>query len=252
MEVYEGFASVYDVFMDEIDYPTWVQYIQDTWKRLGKTPESVIDLGCGTGNIAIPLATAGYSVVGVDISEEMLAEAQRKACAQELSIPFFCQDMVEMELPYQADCVLSLCDCLNYLTEEGELSAAFSAVREHLNPKGLFLFDMNTKYKFKEILGDKTYAAMTEDAAYFWENSFDEEDQINEYYVSFFIRQNDKETYERVEEYHYERAYSLDEIQSCLEENGFALLNVYDGYSFERAKEDSQRYFFVAQLKEEI
>ncbi|WP_304508299.1 class I SAM-dependent DNA methyltransferase [Anaerotignum sp.] len=251
MEAYECFASVYDKFMDEIDYNEWVQYIQDLWKRLDKIPESVIDLGCGTGNVTIPLTKAGFSVFGVDISEEMLAEAQRKAFSEGLSIPFFCQDMVEMSLPYQVDCILSLCDSLNYLTEEGELSAAFSAVKRHLNPNGLFLFDMNTEYKFKEALGEKTYAAMTEDAAYFWENSFDEEERINEYYVSFFIRQKNKETYERVEEYHYERAYSLEEVKKCLKENDFELLNVYDGYSFERTKEDSQRYFFVAQLKEE-
>lgn len=252
MEAYACFASVYDIFMDEIDYPAWVQYVQDSWKRLGIIPESVIDLGCGTGNITIPLAKAGIYVYGVDISEEMLAEAERKAFSQGLSIPFFCQDMVEMSLPYRVDCVLSLCDSLNYLTEEGELSAAFSAVKRHLNPRGLFLFDMNTEYKFKAVLGEKTYAAMAEDAAYFWENSFDEEAQINEYYVSFFLREKNKETYERVEEYHYERAYSLEEVKKCLEENGFELLTVYDGYSFERAKEDSQRYFFVAQLKEEM
>lgn len=251
MEAYEGFASLYDVFMEEIDYPAWVQYIIDSWKKLGTNPESVIDLGCGTGNITIPLAKTGCSVIGVDISQEMLAEAQRKAISEGVSIPFFCQDMVELELPYQVDCVLSLCDCLNYLTEEGELSATFSAIRKHLNPQGLFLFDMNSEYKFKEILGDKTYAAMTEDSAYFWENSFDEEERINEYYVSFFKKQKDKETYERVEEYHYERAFSVEEIECCLAENGFTLLNVFDGYSFERAKADSQRYFFVAQLKEE-
>lgn len=251
MEAYEGFAALYDEFMDEIDYPAWVQYIQDSWERFGKKPESVIDLGCGTGNITIPLAKTGCSMIGVDISQEMLAEAQRKAYSEGISIPFFCQDMVELELPYQVECVLSLCDSLNYLTENGELSAAFSAIRRHLKPQGLFLFDMNTEYKFKEILGDKTYAAMTEDSAYFWENSFDEEEQINEYYVSFFKRQKNKETYERIEEYHYEKAYSIEEVNKLLEENGFVLLNVYDGYCFERAKEDSQRYFFVAQLKEE-
>lgn len=138
MEAYEGFAALYDVFMDEIDYPAWVQYIQDSWRRLGKKPESVIDLGCGTGNITIPLAKMGCSVIGVDISEEMLAEAQRKAYSEEVSIPFFCQDMVELELPYQVECVLSLCDSLNYLTEEGELSAAFTAIRKHLKPQGSF------------------------------------------------------------------------------------------------------------------
>lgn len=252
MEAYKGFASVYDSFMDEIDYPAWVQYLQESWAMLGKVPKTVIDMGCGTGNITIPLAKAGYRVFGVDISEEMLAEAQRKAFLEGLSLPFYCQDMVEMELALQADCVLSLCDSLNYLTEEGELSAAFCAVRKHLNPKGLFFFDMNTEYKFKNVLGDKTYAAMTEDAAYFWENSFDEVEGINEYYVSFFLREKNKNTYERTEEYHYERAYGLEEVEKCLEDNGFELLNVYDGYCFERAKADSQRYFFVAQLKEEL
>ncbi|MDD4842725.1 MAG: class I SAM-dependent methyltransferase [Anaerotignum sp.] len=252
MEAYKGFASVYDNFMDEIDYPAWVQYIQEAWKRLGNVPKTVIDLGCGTGNVTIPLAKAGYQVFGVDISEDMLAEAQRKAFLDELSIPFYCQDMVQLGLSIQVDCVLSLCDSLNYLTEEGELSAAFCAIKRHLNPNGLFLFDMNTEYKFKNVLGDKTYAATTEDSAYFWENSYDEEEQMNEYYVSFFLRQENKDTYERVEEYHYEKAYSLETVKACLEENGFELLNVYDGYCFERAKEDSQRYFFVAQLKEKM
>lgn len=252
MAAYEGFASVYDIFMEEVDYPAWVNYIRQTWESLGKKPKSVIDLGCGTGNVAIPLAKAGYDVMGVDISYEMLAEAQRKAISEGVHIPFFCQDMIEMDLSCKVDCVLSLCDSLNYLTEDGELTAAFLAVSKHLNKKGLFLFDMNTKYKFQEVLGDKTYAAMTEDAAYFWENTFDEDDQINEYYVSFFIRQDNQETYERREEYHYERAYSLEEVKACLMENGFDLLNVFDGYCFEGVKEDSQRYFFVAQLREEV
>lgn len=251
MEAYEGFASVYDAFMEEVDYPVWVQFVQTVWERLGKKPESVIELGCGTGNVTIPLASAGYGVVGVDISEEMLAEAQRKAFSQGMTIPFFCQDMVELELEFRADCVLSLCDSLNYLTEDGELLSAFESIRKHLNKKGLFMFDMNTAYKFKEILGNKTYAATTEDAAYFWENTFDEEEQINEYYVNFFKRKKNDDVYERVEEYHYERAYSMEEVKDQLAQSGFQLLHVYDGYRFEEAKEDSQRYFFVAQAKED-
>ncbi len=251
MKAYEGFASVYDGFMDEVTYPQWVQFIQNLWERLDQKPESVIDLGCGTGNITIPLAEAGYAVVGVDISEEMLAEAQRKAFSQGISIPFFCQDMITLELGYQADCILSLCDSLNYLTEDGALFQTFLSIRKHLTEKGLFLFDMNTAYKFKEVLGNKTYAATTEDAAYFWENTFVEDTSINEYYVNFFKRRKHEEVYERVEEYHYERAYSMEEIKAQLEESGFHLLHVYDGYCFEEAKEDSQRYFFVAQAKED-
>lgn len=249
MGKYQSFAGVYDCFMDEVDYQQWIQHMQEIWTQLGKKPEAIIDLGCGTGSATIALAKAGHSVAGVDLSEDMLAEAQRKAYAENLNISFFCQDMTELDLPYTADCIISLCDSLNYLTEDGELSAAFAAVKAHLHSGGLFLFDLNTEYKFMEVLGNKTYAATTEDSAYFWENSYDADEKINEYYVCLFLRQTGRDTYERSEEYHYERAYALDEVKRCLAENSFDVLAVYDGYSFDAAHAQSQRYLFVAQVR---
>lgn len=252
MEAYMGFAATYDNFMEEVDYPQWIQHLEDTWQRAGLVPKTIIDLGCGTGNVAIPLAQKGYEVWGVDLSCEMLAEAQRKADREDVKIQFFCQDMVELALPSKVHTVISLCDSLNYLIEDGELSTAFGRVATHLVRGGLFLFDMNTTYKFQEILGEKTYAATTEDAAYFWENSYDPEACINEYYVNFFFRQKGKTTYERVEEYHYERAYTPEEVKASLEENHLELLGVYDSYSFRPSQAETQRYFFVAKLREEV
>ena len=252
MSIYEEFAKVYDTFMEEVNYDGWFAHLKATWKQLGIIPENIIDLGCGTGTLTLLLAKEGYQVLGVDFSEDMLAQTEQKAYKENLKIPLFCQDMGEFLVPMEADCVLCCCDGLNYLIEDGELEETFMRVGAHLKPKGVFLFDMNTKYKFKEILGNQTYAATTEEAAYFWENQYDEEDNINSYYLNLFLKQGGKDTYERKEECHYERAYAKSEIIESLKNTGFDVLGCYDGYSFEAIHEESQRYFFVARLKEDI
>lgn len=247
MAVYGAFASVYDVFMEEVDYEGWLRHISAVWGKHGGRPlESVIDLGCGTGGAAIPLAARGLEVTGVDISPEMLAEADHKARQAGVPLRLACQDMAGLDLGLQADCVLSLCDSLNYLTEDGQLEQAFARVAAHLRAGGLFLFDMNTEYKFREILGDGIFASAEEDAAYIWENSYDPETKTNEYDVSFFIEDEGSGLYERVRERHYERAYSMEEIKGALEKSGLALVEVCDGYRFAPPAEDSERLFFAA------
>ena len=176
----------------------------------------------------------------------MLAEADRKARQAGVSLRLVCQDMTELELGIEADCVLSLCDSLNYLTEDCQLEQAFARAAAHIRPGGLFLFDMNTEYKFREILGDNIFASSEEDAAYIWENSYDPETKINEYNVSFFIEDEDSGLYERVQECHYERAYSLEEITHALEKSGLTLAAVCDDYCFAPPHEESERLFFVA------
>lgn len=248
MSAYEAFASVYDIFMEQVEYDQWLHHIHAVWERFGLQPQTVIDLGCGTGSIALPLAKEGYAVTGVDFSAEMLTEADHKAMAEGVSIRFACQDMTELDLGEQADCILSLCDSMNYLTEDGQLADAFQSIARHLKKDGLFLFDMNTEYKFKEILGQNVFGSAEEAAAYIWENDYDEEEKINEYYVSFFIERKDG-LYERIEEYHYERAFSTEEVRAGLEAAGMELLAVWDGYSFDAPREESERLFFAARLR---
>lgn len=251
MAAYEAFAAVYDIFMDEVDYEGWLRHILAVWERYGNGPlESVIDLGCGTGGAAVPLATRGLDVTGVDISPEMLAEADHKARQSGAALRLVCQDMAALDLGVQAGCILSLCDSLNYLMEDGQLERVFARVAAHLEPGGLFLFDMNTEYKFRETLGDNIFASAEEDAAYIWENRYDAEAKINEYDVSFFIEDEESGLYERVREYHYERAYSMDEVMHALEKAGLALLAVHDGYSFAPPREESERLFFAARRNE--
>ncbi|MBQ8733291.1 MAG: methyltransferase domain-containing protein [Anaerotignum sp.] len=232
MSAYEAFASVYDIFMEQVEYDQWLNHIHAIWEKFGLQPKTVIDLGCGTGSIALPLAKEGYDVIGVDLSPEMLTEADHKAMEEGVSVRFACQDMTELELGEEADCILSLCDSMNYLTEDGQLEDAFKSIAQHMKQESLFLFDLNTEYKFKDVLGQNVFGSAEEHAAYIWENDYDEEEKINEYYVSFFI-ENEDGLYERIEEFHYERAYSMEEIEEGLQAAGMELVEVYDGYSFD-------------------
>ncbi len=250
MEAYQEFASVYDIFMEEIPYGSWISFIKEIWEKEGLCPRKILDLGCGTGNVLLPLAQEGYEMTGVDLSYDMLAQTEHKLRQAGLSARLLAQDMTEFFLPEPADCILSLCDCLNYLTEDGELSAAFGCVSECLAEDGLFFFDMNTAYKFREVYGENTYASVEEDAAYIWENSYDAEESINEYAVNFFLRRPDG-SYERTEEVHYERAYSMEEIEQALEENGLWIVGTYDDYRWQTPEEQCQRICILAKKRKD-
>lgn len=245
MNAYTDFATVYDLFMEEVPYCQWLSFLEEIWRKEGLEPKVIADLGCGTGNLLVPLTEKGYRTIGVDLSFDMLCQAEKKLREKGLSSILLEQDLTEVSLPEQADCIISVCDSLNYLTEDGELSAAFAGVRESLQLGGLFLFDMNTEYKFSQVLAQNIYAVTEEKAAYIWENDYDPEEKINAYAVNFFIEGKDGK-YERTEEVHYERAYSVDEIKAALTENGFTVLAMYDDYTWASPKEDCQRIVFAA------
>ena len=246
LAAYEEFAFVYDMFMDNVDYDMWVKYIHRIWEKEGIEPKLIAELGCGTGNITERLAKEGYDMIGIDISEDMLSVARAKADDNGITnILYSLQDMTEFELYGTVDVILSLCDSINYITEYDDLVSVFKQVNKYLEPDGLFIFDINTEYKFKHILGDNTFADTEENAAYIWQNFYDENEKINEYYVNFFIKNNDN-TYERTEECHYERAYSIEEIKNALSEAGLIFEHSYNAFSFDAPKEDSERLYIVA------
>lgn len=243
MNAYKNFAYVYDMFMQDIDYDGWVEYLKRIWESQNFKPKLIADLGCGTGNITLRLANMGYDMIGVDISQDMLSVAKSKSN----EILYLMQDMCEFELYGTADCIISLCDSLNYITDKNELLKVFKLVNNYLEPNGLFIFDINTEYKFKKILAENTFAETKEDAAYIWENYFDEDSGINEFYMNFFIKQNKENTYSRFEECHYEKAYTIDEIKEFIEKSGMKLIDYYEAYTFNKPHDKSERIFFVAQ-----
>lgn len=231
--------------MGNAPYNEWTAYILEIWRRLNYSPKLVLDLACGTGNMTTRLSKNGFDMIGIDISEEMLMVAREKLQESENGILYLCQDMCEFELYGTVDAIVCICDGINYLIEDGQLYEVFKLIKNYLNPDGYFIFDINTEHKFKNILSNNSYSEILEEAAYIWENYYDEDEKINEYQATFFIKNDQNDFYERFDELHYERAYSIEEISNQIESAGLCLVDVYDDLTFDRPKMESERIFFV-------
>lgn len=248
MASYEQFAQIYDRALNELPYEEWLRYIQRIFEAYKTSPKLILDLGCGTGSMTNLMATKGYEMLGVDLSEDMLAIARDKAKEQNVDVIYLNQDMTELDLYGTIDAVISCGDALNYVLDEKDLLAAFKNVNMFLNPGGLFVFDMNTVYKFKEVLGNNTYAENLDASAYIWENYFYEEESINEYEVNIFI-QNDDGTFDKTTEIHHERGYTIEEIRGLLAAAGMKLEAIYHDGTFEPVGTTTERMYFVAREK---
>ena len=245
--MYQDFAKIYDEFMQTVPYSTWADYIETVWEKHNCTPKLVFDLACGTGSLTLELSKRGYEMIGADLSPEMLEIAREKAEEEKQDILYLLQDMREFELYGTVDSIVCTCDSLNYLLEEEELLEVFRLVENYLDPKGLFVFDMNTEYKYRDVMGEKVIADTTEDAAFIWQNYYYEEEKINEYQVTFFYKEDETETvYQRQEEIHYQKAYDVKVVCDLLKQCHLKVEGVYDAFSLEPATENSERVFFVA------
>lgn len=245
MDAYTSFAEVYDLFMDNVPYTEWSEYLIALLKEYGIKEGVICDLGCGTGKMTRLLAKAGYDMIGVDLSEDMLAIASMD---NEEGILYLCQDMRELELYGSVDAVVSICDSMNYLLEEEDLSETFERVCRYLNPNGMFIFDLNTIYKYEELLGETTICENREEGSFIWENYYDEEEQINEYDLTLFIREKG-DLYRKFEETHYQRGYSLEKIHTLIEQAGMEFVTTYDACTKEKPKADSERVYVIARKK---
>ena len=291
MGAYESFARVYDLFMDNVPYEEWGSYLTGLLREYGICSGTVAELGCGTGKMTRLLAAAGYDMIGVDNSEEMLEiarEAEYEADAwsaaeawdeadetdepeeyAELGEPdepeesdeqdepdepdelpnggilYLLEDMRELELYGSVCAVVSVCDSMNYILEEADLREVFSRVHEYLVEDGVFIFDLNTVYKYRDLLGETTIAENREEGSFIWENYFDEASAVNEYDLTLYIRE-DGESYRRFEEVHYQRAYDLETIGRLLADAGMELAAAYDAFTKEPVRDDSERIYVVA------
>lgn len=208
MEAYSGFARVYDLFMDDVPYDAWRDYLVHTLQMEGIAQGLVCELGCGTGRMTRMLAECGYDMIGIDASGEMLSMAREHG---QDGILYLEQDMREFELYGTVRAVISICDSMNYLLEEQDMRKVFQLVNNYLDPGGLFLFDLNTIYKFRSLMGQRTFCEHREAGSLVWENYYDEESRINEYSLTLFIKE-EKGLYRKCEETHYERGYELDSM----------------------------------------
>ena len=243
--MYQEFARVYDEFMETIPYTTWADYIEQVWHRFDEKPNLVLDMACGTGGLAVELSLRGYDMIGTDLSEDMLEEAREKAAAARQSILLVHQDMRDLELFGTVDAMICTCDSLNYILDPEDVLKVFTRASLYLEPGSLFVFDVNTEYKYREILSDHTFADTYDDSAFIWQNQYDPETKRNEYLVNFFVEE-EKDTYRRFEELHIQQAYSPEEIRDLLRKAGFTTEAVFDGLSLDEPKKESERLTFVA------
>lgn len=242
-EAYTYLAQYYDRLM-EVDYSQWVAYLKRTWQRFGFKPRKVLDIGCGTGNITVPLAQMGLEVTAVDYSPAMIQVARAKAEQAQVSVNFVVQKMQQLQLAEQFDMVVCCCDVVNYLTTETDLQQFISRVYQHTKPGGLFLFDLNSEFKLKEIYGNQSYADLFDDCAYFWDNSFDEVNEICTMNLTFFI-EVEPGVFRRVSEFHREKLWRPDKIFTCLRENNWEIIGYYEFLTWREPQGDAERWQFA-------
>ncbi len=205
----------------------------------------VLDLGCGTGTLTQMLYDAGYDMIGVDNAEEMLSVAMAKREKSGREILYLMQDMRELELYSTVGTVISVCDSINYILQEEDLLMVFRNVNNYLYPGGLFIFDFNTVYKYEEVIGDTTIAENRQDCSFIWENYYHEEEEINEYDLTVFVREENG-LFRKFTENHYQRGYRVEIICELLQEAGMELVEILDADTRKEVTPQSERVYVVA------
>ncbi|PHA00960.1 SAM-dependent methyltransferase [Bacillus pseudomycoides] len=243
---YEQFALLYDELMNDVPYEKWVEFTEHSLAQIGKTDAKILDVACGTGNVTLPLVKKGYDVTGVDLSEEMLTIAQQKLCEEGHFIPFYQQDMRELDVPGEFDCVTIFCDSLNYVLQEEGVQETFRRVYHHLHQDGLFLFDVHSLYKIHHVFQNETYTVNEEEISLIWNCFTGEETNSVEHDLTFFVRDEEEDVYHRFDELHMQRTYPVEELTKWLEEAGFTVLRVTGDFERIEVTEQTERIFFVA------
>lgn len=286
MEAYTDFAQVYDTFMDETPYEEWCGYLVELLekyresgdydisvidgndagcvgqdqkyddsvtnkaayqKNMQQERNSILDLGCGTGTLTELLAGRGYDMIGIDNAQEMLQIAMDKRTKSGLDILYLLQDMRSFELYGTVGAVISVCDSVNYLLEDEDVVQTFRLVNNYLYPGGLFIFDFNTVYKYEVVIGDATIAENREKCSFIWDNYYHEEEQINEYDLTIFVQEGERQdTYRRFQETHYQRGYRLEQMKDYLRQAGLTFVEAVDADTHGEVTKSSERIYVVA------
>ena len=258
--------------MNNVPYDEWALVVHEILSQHSSENNLVLDLACGTGTLTEKLANFGHNMIGIDNSLEMLEMARRKKEISGHDILYLHQDMKAFELYGTVKAIVCLCDSINYILEPTDLKQTFTLVNNYLDPKGLFIFDFNTTYKYREIIGKQTIAENREDKSFIWENYFHEEERINELELSLFVKntaldkkdalpENSKvnenaiskesdisegESYRKFKETHYQRAYDLEEIKELIKESGLEFIQAFDGYTKNGVTINSERILLIA------
>ncbi|WP_139892600.1 class I SAM-dependent methyltransferase [Bacillus sp. D386] len=246
---YQNFAYVYDYLMKDAPYQEWVEFLKKIARKYQLDEKSILDIGCGTGELAIRLKEAGFQPTGVDLSEEMLAVAIQKASENQHDIPFYHQDMRALEGLNLYDIVVIFCDSLNYLGDENDVKDTFKGVLNHMKEDGLFIFDVHSVKKMSTFFSDQTYADNGDDISYIW-NAWKGTDIPHSvvHELTFYVYDHELDAYNRFDEDHFQRTYPIDMYKTWLDEIGFELVELMGDFGG-NSLDEADRIFFVCKRK---
>lgn len=246
---YEQFAQVYDELMQDAPYDQWVAFVLERLKEHHIEGNELLDVGCGTGELSVRFAQQGFSVTGVDLSPDMLTVARSKADEKGLQIPFFEQDMADLEGLEGYDMIGIFCDSLNYLPSEEKVLRTFLNAFAALRVGGVLFFDVHSIFKITEVFMNQTFTVNDEHIAYIWSCFPGEFPNSVEHELSFFVQDMDDGKYNRIDEFHEQRTFSIEQYSEWLEEAGFEILEISADFVGKPPKQNSERIFFMARKK---
>lgn len=249
---YDIFSSVYDILTDNVNYQQIADKICSLLSQNGINGGLLLDLGCGTGTLSFMLEEKGYDIIGVDPSEDMLMVANEKK--YELNSPaiFLCQSGEDLDLYGTIDCAVSSLDTINHIDSLEKVGETFKKISLFMNMGGIFIFDMNTPYKHKKVLGDNVFYYDMDDVYCIWHNAYDQEKFKTDIELDFFIKNEDDDNYQRYSEAFSEYSYDINSIIKLLDDSGFELLGCYNDYTDNEITCDTQRVTFVAKKTKTI
>ena len=248
MSGYAEFSGVYDILTQNVDYPARADYIADLLSQNGVTGGILLDLACGTGSLSVEMAEKGFEVIGVDASGEMLSIAMNNAYEAEQNILFLCQQMQDLDLYGTIGSAICTLDSINHLTEKSDVQAAFDRVSLFMEKDGIFVFDVNTPYKHREILADNSFVYEADGVYCVWQNTLERDTDTVRIDLDIF-EEIEPDIYERSQESFCERAYEISELEAMLTKAGFETVAVYDELTRQPPHENSQRVFITARKK---
>lgn len=242
---YTGFATLYDYLMADAPYDGWLDFVKKSVQAQSLSGLKFIDIGCGTGELLLLMLKQGMNGTGLDLSPEMLTIARAKAEEEGYS-PFLIEaDMTQLPELDSVDLVTVFCDSLNYLRTEEDVQSAFAGFAKQLKPNGILLFDVHSEHKINKGFIGQTFADADEDVSYIWNSFSGEEPNSVEHELTFFAK-TESGQYERTDELHVQKTFSVAQYCTWLKEAGFNIESVTADFTQDEPTDTSERIFFKA------
>lgn len=241
---YSSFASVYDELTMNVDYKKRAEYIMSILADNGIKDGLLLDLACGTGSLSLEFAEKGFEVIGTDASPDMLMQAQSKAYEAGKNILFLCQRMEETDLYGTVRAIVCSLDSINHLGSKAELGKTFRILKNFIDDGGIMIFDVNTVYKHKEILGNNTFVYDEKNVYCVWQNALQSDGITVNINLDFFVKDDDG-AYTRFSENFKEIAFSDSEITEAAQSAGFKVIKRYEEFSRSEPVSDTERVYYV-------